>query len=473
MKGLKTLRFRFALWIASLLFAAFACFGLFVYMRVASGLITTIDNTLRFTATQLFAEIVVAKSGLVLYENSLEDAEFAELRQQGLSMRILNLAGEVVNQYGPYQDLPLPRKDFTVLDQVGDSATIYEQVAQERIRVYTAPIVRAEQVVGTLQVAQNVKSIQPTLRLLLLSLLIAIPSIVLLASAGGYFLAARALAPIDKITQTARKISSHPISASDLSARLGLPESEDEVGRLAATFDSMLARLEQAFRREQQFTADASHELRTPLSTIQTIISSTLGRLRIPAEYIQSLDDLDKEVKRMRTLTEGLLQLAHSDVNRPQMKWDEVDLALLLRDVTDSLRPLAEEKGLQIIDKVGEKSLQLLGDSDSLIRLFVNLVHNAIQYTQHGSITVSAQTNGEETIIITVQDTGVGIPAEHLPHVFERFYRGDASRSSEGLGLGLAIATSIAHAHGGTIDVVSKVGEGTTFVVQLLRSKAA
>jgi signal transduction histidine kinase len=134
---------------------------------------------------------------------------------------------------------------------------------------------------------------------------------------------------------------------------------------------------------------------------------------------------------------------------------------------------LAEEKGLQIIDKVGEKSLQLLGDSDSLIRLFVNLVHNAIQYTQHGSITVSAQTNGEETIIITVQDTGVGIPAEHLPHVFERFYRGDASRSSEGLGLGLAIATSIAHAHGGTIDVVSKVGEGTTFVVQLLRSKAA
>jgi signal transduction histidine kinase len=128
---------------------------------------------------------------------------------------------------------------------------------------------------------------------------------------------------------------------------------------------------------------------------------------------------------------------------------------------------------LQIIDKVGEKSLQLLGDSDSLIRLFVNLVHNAIQYTQHGSITVSAQTNGEETIIITVQDTGVGIPAEHLPHVFERFYRGDASRSSEGLGLGLAIATSIAHAHGGTIDVVSKVGEGTTFVVQLLRSKAA
>jgi signal transduction histidine kinase len=247
-----------------------------------------------------------------------------------------------------------------------------------------------------------------------------------------------------------------------------LPATNDEVGRLAATFDSMLDRLEDGFQRERQFTADASHELRTPLAAIQTIIASTLARRRAPAEYEQSLLDLNQEAERMRSVTENLLQLAHQDAARQSATFERVDLSTLLKDVIDSLCPVAEDKGLKIIDRVPEHGLTLMGDSDSLIRLFVNLLDNAIKYTEHGTVTVSARPHGDDHLVVTVSDTGAGIAPEHLPHVFDRFYRVDESRSStDGMGLGLAIVRSIAHAHGGTVAVDSTVGTGSTFVVQL------
>ncbi len=252
-----------------------------------------------------------------------------------------------------------------------------------------------------------------------------------------------------------------------MSARLNLPETDDEVGRLAATFDSMLTRLDEAFRRERQFTADASHELRTPLSAMQTIIGSTLSRRRAPAEYEQALIDLNQETQQMRTLTEGLLHLARNEAGRQSAKFECVNLSILLKDVVDSFRPLAEDKGLQLIDQVPNDDLTLMGDSDGLIRLFVNLLDNAIKYTEQGFITVSANPKDDNLLAITVSDTGVGITSEHLPHIFDRFYRVDQSRSTDGSGLGLAIVQNVAQAHGGNVTVESKVGQGTTFTVSL------
>ncbi|HMN29936.1 MAG TPA: ATP-binding protein, partial [Caldilineaceae bacterium] len=257
------------------------------------------------------------------------------------------------------------------------------------------------------------------------------------------------------------------LSASDLSTRLNLSSTEDEVGRLAATFDSMRVRLDEAFQRERQFTADASHELRTPLAAMQTIISSTLARQRTPAEYEHALIDLGQETEQMRLLTEGLLHLARTDAARQYTKFEAVDLSILLKDVADSLRPLAEEKGLELIDLVADEGLTLLGDSDGLIRLFVNLLDNAIKYTAQGSISLTAQRQDEDWLAVIVSDTGVGIAPEHLPHLFDRFYRVDEARSTEGIGLGLAIALDIARAHGGDITVESTVGQGTTFCVHL------
>jgi heavy metal sensor kinase len=399
---------------------------------------------------------------LLVIENPIEDDEYTQLREQGMSMRVFNLAGQLVQEYGPYTDLPPPHLNFTGPDQSGEYATITHSGAQDPVRVHTLPDVEGIQVTGVVQVALNISNVRRTLNLLLITLLVGGPLIALLAGGGGYFLAARALAPIDKIIQIARQLS-----ANDLSTRLNLPHTEDEVGRLASTFDSMLSRLEDAFVRERQFTADASHELRTPLSAMQTIIGSTLARQRTPAEYEQALQDLNHEAQQMRTLAEELLHLARSDAARHSARLEPVDLSVLLKDVLDSLRPLAEEKGLTLIDDVPAEGLTLMSDSDGLIRLFVNLLDNAIKYTEKGFITVSATPQADQTLAVSISDTGPGIAPEHLPHIFNRFYRADQARSTDGIGLGLAIALDVARAHNGQIDVKSEVGRGTTFIVQL------
>lgn len=464
MKRLKTLRVRFALWTAGLLFAALVLFGLFVYINMAYNLTAAVDDTLHLIATQLTADIEVEDDGLVFIEDEdlIEEMQQIQLREQSFSMRLLNPSGQLLQEYGEYSDLPQPQGDFSVPNQRSEFATITVPGSQDVVRVYTSAIVEANRVVGILQVLQSLNDVTRTLNLLLLAFLIGGPLVVILAGSGGYFLAARALARIDKITRTARRIS-----AKDLSARLNLPETDDEVGRLASIFDSMLARLDDAFQRERQFTSDASHELRTPLSAIQTIIDSTLSRRRSPAEYEQAFIDLSQESERMRTLTAGLLYLARDDAMQRPAKFECVNLSILLKDVAESFRPLIEEKGLELVDNVPNDDLMLMADSDGLIRLFVNLLDNAIKYTEQGCITISTTSKDDRFLEVAVSDTGLGIATEHLPHIFDRFYRVDESRSKEGIGLGLAIVQNIVHAHGGKIGVESKNGGGTTFTVRL------
>jgi len=462
MKHIRTLRVRFALWTAGLLLAALTLFSSFVYIRMAQSLADSVDSALRLAVSQMLAETDVAEGELVSVDEFFEEMPNTPLIEQGFSFRLLNGVGQTLQEYGPYRALPQPQINFTASNQPGIFTTFRDTATQHPVRVYSAPIAEDNQVVGTIQVAQNLNGIQQTLNQLLITLLVGGPLLAVIAGAGGYFLAARALAPIDKITRAARQIS-----ARDLSARLNLPNTDDEAGRLASTFDSMLARLEDAFRRERQFTADASHELRTPLSAMQTIIGSTLARRRAPAEYEQALIDLSQEAEHMRTLTEGLLQLARNDATRQPTKFEHVNLSILLKDVVESLRPLAEDKGLKLVDNVPDGSLALLGDSDGLIRLFVNLLDNAVKYTEQGSVTISAKPKDNNLLAVTISDTGVGITPEHLPRIFDRFYRVDGSRSTNGSGLGLAIALNVAHAHGGNIAVESQVGKGTTFIVQL------
>jgi heavy metal sensor kinase len=462
MNRLKTLRVRFALWTAGVLLASSVLFGLFAYASMSYSLATAVDENLQVTALELMSEVEIRNGEPVFIENPIQDPQYTRLREQGFSVRVLNLAGQPVQAYGPYRDLPRLQIDLTIPNQPGEFTTISSPGRRDSVRVFTSPVVKADQMVGLLQVAQNLNEVRATLNLSLMTLLLAGPTLVIVAGSSGYFLAARALAPIDNITRTARHIS-----AKDLSARLNLPETDDEVGRLAATFDSMLARLDDAFRRERQFTADASHELRTPLAAIQTIIGSTLARQRTSAEYEQALIDLSQEAEQMRTLTEGLLQLARNDAARQPAKFECIDVSLMLKDVVDSLRPLAEDKGLKLIDNLPDNDLTLMGDTDGLIRLFVNLLDNAIKYTEQGSVIISAEPKGDTWLAVAISDTGVGIDHGHLPHIFDRFYRVDESRRKDGIGLGLAIAANIAHAHGGEITVESRVGKGTTFFVQL------
>jgi len=451
MKQINTLRVRFALWTSALVLIVLVIFGVYVYGSMARGLSAALDNSLTINASQVAAGLNIDNGKLILPESLIEDPENSDLRGLRFTIRILNPQGTPLQEFGPYHSLPVS------LTQSFSNFT--DPTSETTVRIYNQPVYDNNQFIAIVQVAQSLDDIQATLQRLLFTLLISVPILVSIAGISGYFLASRTLFPIDQITATARRIS-----AEDLSARLNISSTDDEVGRLTQTLNDMLARLDDSFQRERQFTNDASHELRTPLTAMQAILGVIREKRRTPKEYEQALDDLNEEADRLRTLVENLMRLARGE-KRSDNLYETVNLATLINDVSDSLRPLAEAKKLTLHCNTSE-NLMVLGDSDELIRLFVNLLDNAIKYTENGEISISAKKD-EKSAIVTVSDTGIGIPAEHIPHIFDRFYRVEESRTLRGAGLGLAIVKEIVSAHHGTVEAHSIIGKGSTFVITL------
>ncbi|MHB8159012.1 MAG: sensor histidine kinase [Thermoleophilia bacterium] len=465
LKRLKTLRVRFALWVAGLLLVALASFGIFIFFIVSHELSGSIDDSLRLSTSQTIAGLDVV-DGRVVSSDSVSDngSNATDLRERGLTIILFDPDGQMIQSFGSYQDLPLAAESLKAArNQRSSLSTLTDPGSDNPVRLLTEPVIENGSFVGVLLVAQSLSEVQATLHSLLIVMILGVPLLIAIAGLGGFFLAARALSPVDKITRTADRISGN-----NMSARLDLPETDDEAGRLARTFDDMLSRLEASFRRQQQFTADASHELRTPLAAVETILGVMREHRRTAEDYQQAMEDIGEEAERMRNLVADLLQLARSDSDQSSIL-DRVDLTTLLRDVFETVQPLAETKKLSLTYNLPD-GLTLLGDRDNLIRLFVNLLDNAVKYTDRGEIALEAQVV-EEKIRISITDTGAGIPAEHLPHIFDRFYRVEKARASRGSGLGLAIAMDIAQAHGGTIKVQSHVAEGTILTVLLPASK--
>jgi heavy metal sensor kinase len=463
MKQIKTLRVRFALWTTALILALLVAFSVFVYFNLSSTLTAAVDTSLAVSATQAVAGLNIENGQVIFTEPlSTDDSGLQALSERGLTIIVLAQDGRVLRAVGPFRDSSIPVNEMPSGDPQGTYLTLSDKVEEnDPLRAYILPVLDNGQVAGWVQVVQSLGPVQDALDRLLTALLVGGVALLIFAALGGFFLSARALRPVDQITRTAQKIA----GGNDLSARLNLPDTGDEISRLAATFDAMLARLEDAFRRERQFTADASHELRTPLAAMQAILGVVRQGKRPVGEYRQAMDDLTEETDRLRGLTEDLMRLARGE-EEAGLSHEQVAFSNLLTDVVDSLRPLADEKGLVLHCQV-PKDLTLTGDMDALIRLFVNLLDNAIKYTEHGEITVTASIKGSE-IIVDVIDTGIGIPPEHLPRIFDRFYRVDPARSAGGAGLGLAIARQIAEAHGGRLEVRSAPGAGSTFTVLLL-----
>jgi heavy metal sensor kinase len=463
MKQIKTLRVRFALWTTALILALLVAFSVFVYFNLSSTLTAAVDTSLAVSATQAVAGLNIENGQVIFTEPlSTDDSGLQALSERGLTIIVLAQDGRVLRAVGPFRDSSIPVNEMPSGDPQGTYLTLSDKVEEnDPLRAYILPVLDNGQVAGWVQVVQSLGPVQDALDRLLTALLVGGVALLIFAALGGFFLSARALRPVDQITRTAQKIA----GGNDLSARLNLPDTGDEISRLAATFDAMLARLEDAFRRERQFTADASHELRTPLAAMQAILGVVRQGKRPVGEYRQAMDDLTEETDRLRGLTEDLMRLARGE-EEAGLSHEQVAFSNLLTDVVDSLRPLADEKGLVLHCQV-PKDLTLTGDMDALIRLFVNLLDNAIKYTEHGEITVTASIKGSE-IIVDVIDTGIGIPPEHLPRIFDRFYRVDPARSAGGAGLGLAIARQIAEAHGGRLEVRSAPGAGSTCPVLLL-----
>lgn len=287
-------------------------------------------------------------------------------------------------------------------------------------------------------------------------------AIVVSGLAIGWWLAASALRPIEAISKTADEIA-----GGDLSKRIDSSETESELGQLASVLNSTFARLDAAFEQQRQFTSDAAHELRTPVSVILTQTQSTLNKERSAAEYRETLESCQRAAQRMRRLIESLLELARIDAGQESMKRIRFDLANTARESVEMIRPLAEERGITIHAELLPVGCH--GDPERIAQVLMNLLTNAVHHNKTGGeIRVTTKPLNSSAMLI-VSDNGLGIAPEHLPHVFKRFYRADAARtSSQGRsGLGLAISSAIIQAHGGDIEVESKVGEGSSFTVRL------
>jgi heavy metal sensor kinase len=287
-------------------------------------------------------------------------------------------------------------------------------------------------------------------------------AVLVLGLAGGWWLSSRVIRPIEDISATATKIST-----GDLSQRIPAADTDNELGQLAAVLNSTFARLEAAFSQQARFTSDAAHELRTPVSVILTQTQSVLTRDRGTAEYRETLEACQRAAQRMRRLIESLLELARLDAGQEQFKHDRVDLGGTAADCLEMVRPLAAER--QITLEADLPKTECVGDPDRLGQVITNLLSNAIHYNHEGGQVRLAARQENGHAVLTVEDTGQGIASADLPHVFDRFWRADKSRSrSNGrTGLGLAIVKSIVDAHGGSIEITSEQGRGTVFTLRL------
>jgi heavy metal sensor kinase len=298
-------------------------------------------------------------------------------------------------------------------------------------------------------------------------------ALILLAAGGAvlafglgvsWWLTTRAIKPVEEISAAASRIS-----AGNLSERISVANTGNELDRLAGVLNSTFARLEAAFAQQKQFTADASHELRTPLAVIISETQSTLTRERSAAEYRETVETCLDAAQQMRQLAHSLLELARFDAGQEVFDRRQFDLAEQIHSTVELIQPLARDRGIKISHDL--QAAPVVGDANRINQVITNLLTNAIHYNKdRGEIRVVARSE-DGSAVVTVSDTGVGISAEDLPHIFERFYRADKSRARAAgqSGLGLAIVEAIVEAHGGKIEVQSEVGKGTAFTVRLPR----
>ncbi len=303
---------------------------------------------------------------------------------------------------------------------------------------------------------------ESTLGSLLLMLAVALPVAVLVAVAGGFFLVRRSLEPVARIGRKAEEITQH-----SLSERLPVVHSGDQIERLSVSLNHMISRLEEAIQGSKQFVADASHELRTPLTVMRGELESLAQDAELPRATRESLGSVLEEVERLAEIVEGLFALSRLDAGEANEEWVRFDLAALAATTAEQLGLLAEDKDVAL-ECVTAAPVLVRGDRARLKQVIVNLLDNAIKYTPRGGrIRLSVAIEAEHAVL-EVTDTGIGIEAAALPHVFKRFFRVDRSRSREveGAGLGLSIVKSICALHGASVEVSSAPGRGSTFRVR-------
>ena len=445
MKFFKSIRTRLTLWYLAVIVVLLLIFSSVAYFMLDYTLYNNLDNTLQNRANSLNTPTyVVPKSNELLMSFDANGNETQSVG--GVTVDTPKLSGLI--------------KKAIAGQNAYLSATGTEN---QNIRLYATSFLNpfnGQPVV--IVVGQTTTEITDVLHTFVYVIVIAMVAIIILAGIGGLFLAERALKPVQQITKTAQNIE-----GSDLSQRINV-KTDDELGMLASTLNEMIGRLEESFNRQRQFTADASHELRTPLAIMQAEATLALSKERAPDDYRKSLETISQESVYMSSVIGKLLFLARSDAGKEQLTFEDVELKGLITGLASNIEALAQDKGIKFAVDAHEE-LMVSGDKVKLRQLFINILENAVRYTPTaGHISVSL-VKQESNAVVSISDTGIGIPPEHLPHIFERFYRVDKARARAdgGVGLGLAIAKIITESHKGKIEVESELGKGTTFRISI------
>ena len=450
-----SLRLRLTLLYSTFMGGILLIFGAAVYLLVNVILLNQVDTMLAGVARDITQVTKVGSMG----ELSLINLPPLDITSNAY-VQVWGPDGSIIATSPSIGTLTKP------LDPIGleSHSTVYKDSYLDRahLRVLSVPLKLNGRMIGTLQVGSSLRVVDETQGNLLSVMTIIAVIAVLMAGFGSWVVLGRALSPLEDITETVDQIN----RADDLSRRIPYQgQNENEIGDLVVSFNQTLERLESLFTSQQRFLADVSHELRTPL----TVIKGNVDLMRhIKEADEESLNSIDQEAGRLTRLVGGLLMLAQAESGKLALNMKPVELDLLLTEVFTEMCVLAGSKvkvHLNDIDQV-----MVNGDRDRLKQVLLNLVANAIQYTpQGGDVFLSMSKIGEQARII-IRDTGPGIPAEDLPHIFDRFYRAEKSRTRSsigGFGLGLSIAHWIVEHHGGQIKVESKEGKGTTFVIWL------
>ncbi len=451
-----TLRARLTLWYTAVLALVLLAFGLAVYALLSLSLIRQIDATLNSAADEIRLAFRREVEGIRLPPMALD-------LSANVYVQIWDTGGNLVVQNVTVAETPF---DPTRLElaQAAYSEVTFEDI---HLRVLTYPLVAQPEgtVVGTMQLASPLTTVDEAERALLVLLLSGGLMAVMLAALVGWTTAAAALRPLEQVTKTALQIT----RADDLSRRIPLSgPAQGEVGRLILAFNETLERLENLFETQRRFLADVSHELRTPLTTV-------LGNLDLMRKMghldAESLEAISSETQRMKRLVQDILVLTQAESGKLPLGRAELELDTLVLEVFQQSKVLAKER---VEVRLGqEDQARVMGDRDRLKQVLLNLTSNAIEYTPPGGTVTLGLACVGDWARVTVSDTGPGIPQDELPHIFERFYRVDRSRrrtGQGGAGLGLSIAYWITRSHDGRLEVASEVGKGTTFSVWLPQS---
>ena len=455
--------FKMTLWYVFTFLVSALVVCTFLYLGLRHQLLKEVDQFLLDETKEM--ERVLSQEPKETYFLMRFEDEVMTRKYYPFFFRILNKDGEPLYVSKGFQEMKYVSNDRVLTNAKNRKETREEIHAPGRkrtFRIISTPLYMDGRLTYIIQLGTHLHFVRKNLSDFKGHILVVFPIILVLGALGGWLLARKSLSPIGYIASKAQSITFQ-----NLSERLALRGTSDEMDDLIQTINGMIARLEGSFKRMAEFTADASHELKTPICAMRGEAEILLSKGRSVEEYQEGLAHFIEQFDRLNQMINDLILLSKFDVTQVELKMAPLRLDLLIKDICNLFQVLAEQNKITLeVDTLPE--VMVMGDKMRLQQLFTNLIDNAIKYTPEGSINITMEKN-REYVLVKVQDTGIGIPQEEQEKIFKRFYRMDKSRSREtgGVGLGLSIAEWIAHAHHGRIEVYSKVNQGSTFTVYL------